>query len=66
LALTPELPDNIHYWKAPITIWGIEDVGNKVAKQYGIVFKLTDAVAEVYQEGSICMVLMVMNQMNYL
>jgi peroxiredoxin len=24
---------------------GIEDVGNKVAKEYGIVFKLTDDVA---------------------
>jgi peroxiredoxin len=68
LALTPELPDRSISTteKHQLQFEVLSDVGNKVAKQYGIVFKLTDAVAEVYQKGSICMVLMVMNQMNYL
>jgi peroxiredoxin len=67
LALTPELPDRSISTteKHQLQFEVLSDVGNKVA-QYGIVFKLTDAVAEVYQKDSICMVLMVMNQMNYL
>ena len=53
LALTPELPDKSmsttekHQLKFEV----LSDVGNKVAKQYGIVFKLTDAVAASYQKG---------------
>jgi hypothetical protein len=64
LALTPELPDrSISTTEKHLQFEVLSD-GNKVAKQY-IVFKLTDAVAEVYQKDLIC-VLMVMNQMNYL
>jgi peroxiredoxin len=53
LALTPELPDRSISTteKHQLQFEVLSDVGNKVAKQYGIVFKLTDAVAEVYQEG---------------
>ncbi|EIA08137.1 peroxiredoxin-like family protein [Flavobacterium frigoris] len=53
LALTPELPDKSmsttekHQLKFEV----LSDVGNKVAKEYGIVFKLTDAVADSYQKG---------------
>ncbi|MEZ7497654.1 peroxiredoxin-like family protein [Flavobacterium sp. Arc3] len=53
LALTPELPDKSmsttekHQLKFEV----LSDVGNKVAKEYGIVFKLTDDVAESYQKG---------------
>jgi peroxiredoxin len=51
LALTPELPDrSISTTEKHLQFEVLSD-GNKVAKQY-IVFKLTDAVAEVYQEGS--------------
>jgi peroxiredoxin len=66
LALTPELPDRSISTteKHQLQFEVLSDVGNKVANN--IVFKLTDAVAEVYQKDSICMVLMVMNQMNYL
>jgi peroxiredoxin len=53
LALTPELPDKSisttakHQLKFEV----LSDIGNKVAKEYGIVFKLTDAVAASYQKG---------------
>ncbi|MDN3667508.1 peroxiredoxin-like family protein [Algibacter miyuki] len=53
LALTPELPDKSlstsekHHLKFEV----LSDVGNKVAKQYGLSFKLTDALAEVYKNG---------------
>ncbi|MCW2120402.1 peroxiredoxin-like family protein [Flavobacterium sp. 7A] len=53
LALTPELPDKSmsttekHHLQFEV----LSDVGNKVAKEYGIVFKLTDAVADSYQKG---------------
>jgi peroxiredoxin len=48
LALTPELPDrSISTTEKHQLQFVLSDVGNKVAKQYGIVFKLTDAVAEI-------------------
>lgn len=53
LALTPELPDKSISTaeKHQLQFEVLSDVGNKVAKQYGIVFKLTDAVAASYQKG---------------
>jgi peroxiredoxin len=53
LALTPELPDKSISTteKHQLQFEVLSDLGNKVAKQYGIVFKLTDAVAEIYQKG---------------
>jgi peroxiredoxin len=53
LALTPELPDKSISTteKHQLQFEVLSDVGNKVAKQYGIVFKLTDAVADIYQKG---------------
>ena len=53
IALTPELPDKSlstsekHELKFEI----LSDIGNKVARQYGIVFKLTDDVAEAYNNS---------------
>jgi peroxiredoxin len=49
LALTPELPDKSISTteKHQLQFEVLSDVGNKVAKQYGIVFKLTDAVADI-------------------
>ncbi|MCB4798033.1 peroxiredoxin-like family protein [Neotamlana laminarinivorans] len=50
LALTPELPDasisasEKHSLKFEV----LSDVGNKVAKNYGVVFKLTNDVANIY------------------
>ena len=53
LALTPELPDKSMSTaeKHQLEFEVLSDVGNKVAKEYGIVFKLTDDVAESYQKG---------------
>ncbi|RFC53475.1 AhpC/TSA family protein [Brumimicrobium aurantiacum] len=53
LALTPELPDNSISTKEKneLEFEVLSDVGNKVAKDYGIVFKLTDEVAGMYNEA---------------
>ncbi|QNK78716.1 AhpC/TSA family protein [Winogradskyella sp. PAMC22761] len=50
LALTPELPDASVSTseKNDLEFEVLSDIGNKVAKDYGIVFKLTDDVAKVY------------------
>ena len=53
VALTPELPDSSMSTseKHKLEFDVLSDVGNKVARKYGVVFKLTDAVATHYQEG---------------
>ncbi|MDO6759715.1 peroxiredoxin-like family protein [Tamlana sp. 2_MG-2023] len=50
IALTPELPDESMSTseKNDLEFEVLSDLGNKVAKEYGIVFKLTDEVAEAY------------------
>ncbi|KAB1066493.1 AhpC/TSA family protein [Tamlana haliotis] len=50
LALTPELPDESMSTseKNDLEFEVLSDLGNKIAKEYGIVFKLTDEVAEAY------------------
>ena len=50
IALTPELPDKSLNTseKHDLKFEVLSDVGNKVAKAYGIVFKLIDEVAEIY------------------
>ena len=50
IALTPELPDKSLSTseKHDLKFEVLSDVGNKVAKEYGIVFKLTNEVAEIY------------------
>lgn len=50
IALTPELPDESISTseKHNLDFEVLSDVGNKVAKKYGIVFQLTDEVAEMY------------------
>lgn len=53
IALTPELPDKSisttekHDLKYEV----LTDIGNKIADEYGIVFKLTDEVAGMYNES---------------
>ncbi|WP_425628729.1 peroxiredoxin-like family protein [Cellulophaga lytica] len=51
LALTPELPDKSLSTseKHDLQFEVLSDVGNKIAKQYGLVYKLTDALSEIYQ-----------------
>ncbi len=52
VAISPELPDKSmttaekHNLKFEV----LSDVNNKVAKEYGVVFKLTDDVAEIYNK----------------
>lgn len=50
IALTPELPDKSLSTaeKHNLDFEVLSDIGNKVAKEYGIVFKLIDEVAESY------------------
>ncbi len=53
IALTPELPDKSMSTseKNDLQFEVLSDVGNKVAKEYGIVFKLTDEVAAMYNKS---------------
>ena len=53
LALTPELPDKSlsTVQKHELAFEVLSDVGNKIARQYGIVFTLTPDVAEIYQQS---------------
>jgi peroxiredoxin len=53
IALTPELPDKTMSTaeKNELEFEVLSDVGNKVAKDYGIVFKLTDEVAGMYNKS---------------
>ncbi|MEH0152792.1 peroxiredoxin-like family protein [Limibacter armeniacum] len=52
VALTPELPDQSISTseKNHLEFEVLSDIGNKVAKDYGVVFKLTDDVAKIYNE----------------
>ncbi|MEM6265569.1 MAG: peroxiredoxin-like family protein [Bacteroidota bacterium] len=53
VALTPELPDRSLSTseKHELEFEVLSDVGNEVARNYGIVFKLTPEVAEAYQHA---------------
>lgn len=53
IALTPELPNESISTseKHNLQFEVLSDVGNKVAKEYGIVFQLTDEVAEMYNQS---------------
>ncbi|MCF7847748.1 MAG: AhpC/TSA family protein [Kiritimatiellales bacterium] len=51
-ALTPELPDQSMSTaeKHELEFEVLSDIGSQVAREYGIVFKLTDGVAKIYEE----------------
>ncbi|GGG44654.1 peroxiredoxin-like family protein [Bizionia arctica] len=53
MALTPELPDNSLSTseKNKLEFTVLSDVGNKIGKEYGVVFQLTKDVASIYQAG---------------
>lgn len=53
LALTPELPDKSLNTseKHDLKFEVLSDIGNKIAKEYGIVYKLTEDVAENYNKS---------------
>lgn len=53
VALTPELPDSSMSTseKHELGFDILSDMGNKVAHEYGLVYKLTDVVAARYQKG---------------
>ncbi len=52
LALSPELPNEAlnTYEKHHLQFEVLSDIGNKVAKEYGVVYKLTDGVASIYNK----------------
>lgn len=52
IALTPELPDQSLSTseKHQLDFEVLSDVGNHVAREYGVVYKLTDEVARIYNE----------------
>ncbi|MCB1132873.1 MAG: redoxin domain-containing protein, partial [Verrucomicrobiae bacterium] len=52
--LTPELPDHSldTAGKNKLTFEVLSDVGNKVAREYGIVFQMTDGVAKAMRAGA--------------
>ncbi|MGQ1889470.1 peroxiredoxin-like family protein [Thermophagus sp. OGC60D27] len=52
IALTPELPDQSISTseKHQLDFEVLSDVGNHVAREYGVVYKLTDEVARIYNE----------------
>lgn len=53
IALTPELPDKSLSTseKHDLKFEVLSDIGNKVGKEYGIVFKLTNDVADIYNKS---------------
>lgn len=53
IALTPELPDESISTseKHELEFEVLSDIGNQVAREYGIVFQLTDEVAEIYNRS---------------
>jgi peroxiredoxin len=53
IALTPEIPDKSMTTKEKndLEFEILSDAGNKVAKGYGVSFKLTDDVADYYENG---------------
>jgi peroxiredoxin len=53
IALTPELPDKSLSTseKHDLKFEVLSDLGNTIAKEYGIVFKLTDDVADAYSKS---------------
>jgi peroxiredoxin len=52
IALTPELPDRSLSTaeKDDLQFEVLSDIGNRVAREYGIVYRLTDGVAKIYDE----------------
>lgn len=53
IALTPELPDNSLSTseKNNLEFNVLSDVGNTIGKEYGVVFTLTEEVANIYEAG---------------
>jgi peroxiredoxin len=53
IALTPELPDKSLSTseKHDLKFQVLSDIGNKIGKEYGIVFKLTNDVADAYNKS---------------
>lgn len=53
IALTPELPDNSLSTseKNNLEFTVLSDVGNKIAKEFGVVFTLTEKVSSIYNTG---------------
>lgn len=55
MAVSPQLPDNSLSTaeKLDLQFEVLSDVGNKVARDYGLVFRLSDKVQEIYKNFGI-------------
>ena len=55
MAISPQLPDNSlsTVEKLALDFEVLSDVGNKVAKDFGLVFKLSDKMQEIYKNFGI-------------
>jgi len=53
IAVSPELPDSTLSWKEKneLEFVVLSDLGNDVARQYGVVFQIPDIIAGSYREG---------------
>lgn len=53
LAVSPELPDSALSWKEKneLAFVVLSDVGNDVAREYGVVYRIPDAIAGSYRAG---------------
>lgn len=53
MAISPELPDSALSWqeKNELEFVVLSDVGNNVAREYGVVYKLADAISASYKPG---------------
>jgi peroxiredoxin len=53
IAVSPELPDSTLSWqeKNELEFIVLSDVGNEVARQYGIVFRIPESIAANYRPG---------------
>lgn len=53
MAISPELPDSALSWqeKNELEFVVLSDVGNDVAREYGIVYKIADAISANYKSG---------------
>ncbi len=55
VAISPQLPDNSLSTAEKLTLEFavLSDVGNKVAREFGLVFKLSDKIQEIYKNFGI-------------
>ena len=53
MAVSPELPDSALTWKEKeeLEFAVLSDLGNETARDYGVVYRIPDAIAAGYKQG---------------